>query len=427
MSGRIAAILVAILAVLLVVAASVQPKSAGSDDAGLGRLVDLPPSRIGSLVVRSPDGTFVGVSAGSDSSGWLVNWGEGEVTRGAWPASESTRMAGLRLLSSAKVTPGPAGQVEGLSHITVVDDAGRVASEFDLGDRPLGGRVSVRMGDDGSWATVDRRIADILRPEALLAWRDTRVLPGMDASVRRIVIEGAGATVELRRVGRSWRVVSPINEPADPQAVQHLIDRLVVWQSDGLSDSDLASPGMTMRLELGSDNPNGRMVYTVRADRDPVSVCRVSIAEATRDGETQFAEATFDIDSDTSDIWDIDLSRLLLPTVLSVPASEVSGIRIGVPSRGLALEVQRTPDGWSGQSTEQIRSWLSLLAETPATEVAIGHTPAGDAGEIALLGFGELDIGSFTLSIEGDRLWVGRSRVWRAFDLSDDRRASLGL
>ncbi|HED53622.1 MAG TPA: hypothetical protein ENJ00_05405 [Phycisphaerales bacterium] len=423
MSGRVAAILVAILAVLMGITAMVGQRSPDVSRTQLGRLVTLPPSRIGAIEVRTDEGCSVRVAEKPGWSGRLVSWGGGDRPAGSWPVLESTWLAGARLLSSANVQAGPESQLDGGSHVTVLDDAGKVVSDFDLGRRPLGGRVPVRLNPSQTWGTVGKEIADVLKPEALLAWRDLHVLPGMDATVRRIVLTRDGSTLELRRVGRSWSVISPVTETADPEAVQRLIDALVAWQGTQHNDTAPNETCLTLRIELGSDQHNGRTVYTVQTNDN--ARCRVEITSERQDESDHIASTNLDVDS--VPFPDFDTTAFLLRTVLRLPASEISGVMVRVPTNGLDITAHRTPEGWSDGSRDLVEQWLTLLLKTQASDIFIGNPPAEEAGELMLLGFGGLDIGTYMILLDDDRLWIGRGKVWRAYDMTDEQSASLGL
>ena len=119
------------------------------------------------------------------------------------------------------------------------------------------------------------------RQRALLAER--RVVSFDAARVREITIEKAAERVVLRGAGDRWRIVAPVDEPADESVVEGLLSfvhRLEkVRALDGLADLKtvgLDAPavrlglglenGETLTLLLGGPNPVHTGVYAARAD-----------------------------------------------------------------------------------------------------------------------------------------------------------------
>ena len=106
MNGRTAAILVVILGALV---AAVILTTPGAGGPGVGRVVPLvgvPASQIGGVSVTDAEGHTVTVAADPAWDGWLVREEREGAEESAWPASEATRSAGVRVLSNSTVTLG---------------------------------------------------------------------------------------------------------------------------------------------------------------------------------------------------------------------------------------------------------------------------------------------------------------------------------
>jgi hypothetical protein len=127
----------------------------------------------------------------------------------------------------------------------------------------------------GGYYLIDVR-GRAAREEALRAER--RVVHFDPARVRQIAIDKPGERVALRGGGGAWRIVSPIEEVADPQVVEGLLSfvgRLETVRSlDGVSDlaavgldrpaatlALTADDGQTLTLLLGGPNPVKTGVY----------------------------------------------------------------------------------------------------------------------------------------------------------------------
>ena len=168
-----------------------------------------------------------------------------------------------------------------------------------------------------------------------------------DRAVTAVVLETRSATWRVVRAPSGWRIASPVDDVADPQAVEALIGavrRAPIVQTidapDDLSAYGLAPPrarlsldGVTApALELGRVAPTGDAVYARLAGRPGVLLLGLPDA-------TPLAEA--------------DPAALRDRSLVALARSEIAGVEI---VRG-GLRLERGADGW----------WIAAPHRFPAT------------------------------------------------------------
>jgi hypothetical protein len=129
-----------------------------------------------------------------------------------------------------------------------------------VGDRtPLGSNTYVATADGGGASAVPTwRINALSKP--LLDVRDRRVLPFDESSVARIDLRWpGGAPVSIVRDVERWRLVAPVEAPADSARVDQLLSDLAYLRAEGFVDEPLSSqdsgldpPDFEVALTLGS-------------------------------------------------------------------------------------------------------------------------------------------------------------------------------
>jgi len=196
----------------------------------------------------------------------------------------------------------------------------------------VGGLVLVNRKED--------RTARAQRTEARLPFFD-------DRAVTAVVLETRSATWRVARASSGWRIASPVDDAADPRAVEALIGaarRAPIVQTIDVPD-DLPSYGLappvarltlegvsTPALELGRVAPTGEAVYARLAGRPGVLL--LGLPEA-----TPLAEA--------------DPAALRERSLVALAQSEIVGLEI---ARG-GLRLERGREGW----------WISAPRRFPAS------------------------------------------------------------
>ena len=421
MSGRLVAILVCVLGLLLGVVVLTKPKSSAYTKAGTSRrLVNAPPSQIGRIEVREQSGEFVRVGSSDLWPGWLVEWGTGDVPEGAWPASESTRTSGARILSTTMMRGGPEADLADASEVLILSTDGEVLRSLDVGNTSLAGLLPVRVAGIDGWQAVGREIGDFLKTDALLMWRDPTALPGVDASATSIALSHKDEIMlRLQRVGNSWSLDYPVNAPAEPEAVQSLLENLIGLRSQQFTTQQVGADILTVTIELpGQGDSDGRR-YTMLLDA-ATSVCDVMLSTRNSGRNTAIARAGIQLSSaDSAFLDDIEISDFVSRVALDVPASEIAGFTSTNPATGnVNFTERRTAEGWAVLDFDYSDNWLTLFTERPADQVRIEPPGVAPNSVVEFTRFGGLSLGTFDLAFEPETLfyWIGQAGVWRGYD-----------
>ncbi len=147
------------------------------------------------------------------------------------------------VLENAPADLAPFGLAEDRAEILVWSEAAEPQQLWLGGDAPFGGgRYAQVSGDESRIVTLDRAGTSGLSPE-LDTLRDARIVDFDPAAVARFSIASpAGLIVELERVdapppaGPEWRIVAPIEAPADARQVRRTLGDLARVRADGFVD-----------------------------------------------------------------------------------------------------------------------------------------------------------------------------------------------
>ncbi|RNC81228.1 MAG: DUF4340 domain-containing protein [Phycisphaera sp.] len=421
MSGRVVAILVGVLALLIGAVVLTQPKGAGSNQMAqeVRRLVDAPPSQIGAIEVREKDDSFVLISADGAWDGWLVSWG-GPAGRGsgAWPASESTRNAGARILSNTQLQRGPEADLASASEVYIQSVDGNLLTSMDVGARALAGLLPVRVHGSERWMAVGREVGDFLKADALLMWRDPSLLPGFDANVSSISIGHSDLVLlSLKRVGKNWSLTYPVAEHADQGAVQALLEGLIGMRSDSFTDAQVEGEIRTLTMTQPGQSDRGDRQYTLISGADS-RVVDVSLSLLNGDERIEVARTRLSVSDELDQLLAIDPAEFISKRLLGVPASEIERFSVTPVGGGEPVQVSsRGTSGWEGTGAAYADAWSTLLTERLADTVLLGGEEFEPTHEITLQRFGGLDLGSYAITYDKERgvLWIGKDHVWRGY------------
>lgn len=416
-----AAILVVILGALVAAVVLTTPRAGGPSAGRVVPLVGVPASQIGGVTVTDAEGHAVTVASDPAWSGWLVREERDEARQIAWPASETTRSAGVRVLANARVALGQKHHFVGNDTVLVSDlEGNQLAELYVFKEQVLGGRVPAILIPQ-NYGAVDRDLANFLSPESLLAWRDSAVLPALDASAVTISVDRSGDLLALRRVGAKWAVELPVNEPADAVKVQTLIDGLVAARSEGFIEDKPKSDIVTLMVDAGPSADRRR--YTAVIDTGSL-VADVMLFKIDGETTTEVARASVRVSAEFAALLDIDVTEIVSAQAIGTPASEVAALTLGWRDR----EIARRSSGWASAEDETTgKAWLDLLTQREASEVALSAGEAEGIGTIELRGFGDLAMGSVHVRAGGGMIWVARDRVWRGYPLTESDRQALAL
>lgn len=425
MSGRTAAILVGILAVLVALVVVTTPRADRPGPAAVVRLVGVPASQIGEI--QATDGvSVVRIEPAAGFGGWMVTESQaesGEAPGKSWPVSEATRSAGLRVLANAEMRVERSQTTEFTKGVNVLDLNRNVVCALSMDDRALAGRVqaSVLGGEKG---TIERELANFLSLDSLLAWRDPAVLPGLDGGVVSVLVERGGEVVALRRVGASWALERPVQEPADGARVQTLIDGLVGAKSERFLDAfggEERGEGVWVVVEAGASGERRRYEMTLE---EAGLAAEVALSKVTAGGAKEVARGAMQVPVEFVALLDVGVEELVSRRTVATPASEVAAVTLSWNGR----EVARTSTGWASAEDQTLgTAWLDLLTSRDADEISLAEPGAEAIGEVGLRGFGALAMGSVRVRAGEGVVWLARDRVWRGYRMGAPERQSIGL
>ncbi len=266
----------------------------GRDTTAAGRL-EIDPGTVVAVRVESGERSVVVERDGASATGWVVRWQQGDRDL-AWAAREQAVRAAVRLLATAVLEARDAGDAAGeawVEHAAIeVEMAGGDVALMRVGSGAVGGRVPARVSGGGVWAP--RELAAAMEPEALLAWRDTRLLPRVGgAEASRLRVGGGVTEVELHRARGRWTLAHPIEALGDAARVEEVLGRLASIEAQEL-DAGLGDGGV-MRL----DQPAATIVVETdrreaRGDTFERVLTRQTLevgGEADASGRTRFVRA----------------------------------------------------------------------------------------------------------------------------------------
>ncbi len=280
---------------LLVGGGSGDEGRSGVPEAGGVLRLEIDPATVTTVRVERDGAVAIAERDGASPTGWIVRWTDGG-RETAWPAREQAVRAGVRLLATAAFEARPGEGAGDTAGIEVEMADGRVVT-LSLGEAGVGGRVAAVLGGaqesgEGVWAS--REVAGLANPEALLAWRDPRLLARLGGGgATGLRVEGGSSGVELRRARGRWRVEAPVQAIGDDARIEDVLARLASIEAEELDAG--AADGVT-RL----DTPVAAIVIETerreaRGDTFERVVVRQTLevgGEADAGGRTRFARAS---------------------------------------------------------------------------------------------------------------------------------------
>lgn len=287
---------------------------------------------------------------------------------------------------------------------------------------PVGSNAYVTTEQNGAVWLVSSHRVDRFSRDDLDGLRDARVLVFDAPRVHRVTVRGASSVpVVLERDVSSWRIVSPIEDPANASQVEGLLSTLSFLRAKDFVDrpepaqrAALAEPETAITLDwgpppgtLGEEGRshfaaalgNGGGERLVRGDRD--AIFRVD------------AERLFELPRELGDFRDKELA-------LFDPVDVVFYEAIFRPVSGGAITVgmERTSDGWRAMTPGSMAAGapsraLSALAQLEASEII-----AEEAGPREWAGWG-LQPPAVTYRIYGASGEDGRPQLLAEVDFGE--------
>ncbi len=194
------------------------------------------------------------------------------------------------------------------------------------------------------------------------------IAPGVLAQAEEIRV--SGPTMDhpwsARREGEGWAVQTPVQWPANPYAMQRILDllRMLRWETKfslkevhesgrslgdyGLGENSamltLVTPAREVTVRLGSPTEVGSRLYLLSPDEEEIYVVQRSLLEGV----------------------DLSSGSLIDPAVLHIPPFETRSIYLQVGDNGsVKVEIAREGDSWV------LRAPIRVAASTDAVNAAL--------------------------------------------------------
>ena len=214
------------------------------------------------------------------------------------------------------------GLADSALRISAVDNKGQHA--WLIGRKaPLAEMLYAKQGADDDIYTIPSQLLDVV-PTQPDAFRDRTLFSGKTAGTRRIELRGSGGFIQILKDPKDgWQIQQPLVAPADPQAVEGLLEkmyRLRIESFEAENVSEFAVYGLqgeTLQIALGGADDTSRLLMI----GDEISD-RPGMVYARRADDT----SVFVLKSEVRDLLDIKLDELRDVRVLPLPAKDISYI-----------------------------------------------------------------------------------------------------
>lgn len=260
-----------------------------------------------------------------------------------------------------------------------LDHAGRPIVLAAGADVPASSDMVVLREDTGEAHLVDRTLLqDMSRPAG--DWRSRQMVAARREAVRRITLAGgAGGPVVLARGedGGAFRIVRPLADVADPDAVDELLAALVGLTAERFVDAEDAAPAA-----LGLEPPRAR-VRAETGEGQPAVEVAIGAPRPEGDGHTfRVGHQLFVAESALADLVVRPPRAWQSPALTALELYRVDEVRVEGPAGPLHLE--RAGGDWRRNgdtiSYTPVSDLLFALVEARAEEV-VPRAAAGALGE----------------------------------------------
>ncbi len=219
------------------------------------------------------------------------------------------------------------------------------------GKTPVGGNHYAARGDAETVYTIPSFRAAALR-RTLDELREKRVLPFDKDGIERAELRWQGGGVVLAKEEGAWRVVEPLSDRADPEAVESLLSDLSYLRADDFVDDPPADP------EVGLDRPVFEAKLTgAPAGEDasaPPPVFHLKVGSENEAGGQHPVRARehslYLVSTDRLRAFPRDVAAYRFKELANFEAEAAKGLEIAFhdPEAGAHVVLaERTEDGWA--------------------------------------------------------------------------------
>ena len=388
-----------------------QARAAGLEEVRWAGLVFDPAGVVSVTVEGESEGGSVRIVREADSiDGWRGSWGSG----GDWALSSSRVRGGLRALATARVRLSDEPLFASATRTVTLGTRGGARVELGLGGDRSGGRVPVRVEQRDEGGAIERvltgwldaGVADAFTPEAVLGWRDPRLLDLAASSVSRVALHAGEHAVTLVRGASGWRITEPIGLHAERESVDALVRTLLSIKAvrfvEGEIDDSTSGLGSPLaRIEVGAGDSVVALTIGTRADvRGDTLYARFE-----RGGRATLVTVSTDALAKLTAVPDAYVSKsagaFAMTAVRTVRVRGRDGtVRMEATRDGAGWSIGETPaDALTGESVDRL---LTLLLREKAAGVrlvdAAAELPRAIAG-VELVDRAGVVLGSFDVAL----------------------------
>jgi hypothetical protein len=245
-----------------------------------------------------------------------------------------------------------------------------------VGDKtPVGSNSYVSVvGEDGVYTVPTYRVNSFAKD--LDDLREKRILDFDREAVKRIEASWPDGRVVLERGDAGWRVVQPIEAPADVETVDGLLSDLSFLRAGGFADDPPPDD------ETGLDRPAFAVRLSGIGSGEDGEAWEASLAIGSRpDGDSRLARAAraslYRISEDRLEDFPTDVVAYRSKQLAAFDASEAQRLDVFFHSAGgesVAITAERTADGWTSGPEPfgpgKVAALVAALANLRARDIA---------------------------------------------------------
>jgi len=219
-----------------------------------------------------------------------------------------------------------------------------------------------------------------------------RVLGAETADIRSLRISGPGvSTIALTRQGDNWSLAEPLEWPANPHAVNRIINELQFLEHEtSFSVADLEKNNQSL-ADYGLENPRLTLAFTTGSDATASEPITLQIGDETKVGNRLYilspdGKRVHVVGLSLAHSLNLPLAELRADTVFSIPVFEARSLNLQNPAN-LRVRIRR-----EGGNRWTYEAPIIARANKAAVELTINalnalrvrsFTPAGAANETA--------------------------------------------
>lgn len=192
-------------------------------------------------------------------------------------------------------------------------------------------------------------------------YRDLRLLPIDPAQVERIVFRKGNSSLELQRDASGWKILRPLNAPADDSAVEDLLSKIHALRLESFQSENKPESTGDSRLDSSAEAQ-----FFTSASEGPYSIRiapREADGSATAHLDTRKISGT--VSANATNLFSPDIETLRDTSLLRINLDLVDVIRI--ENNDSKRDITRTREGWS-DDIQSVQDIAKTLARTKVTD-----------------------------------------------------------